>query len=399
MRRIPAAVQDEPPRPSALRLPREAAATVRDLRGGARLAVDGVRRAIGGLEGLHQRLAQVEPPVRGMRVRGPQRGWPAVLYRGLRGTTDLLGGGLDLALASAQASLQDTRAIRTPSEPMPGREALVAALNGLAGDHLHRTDNPLAIPLALSQRDAPTRPRVLVLVHDLGLDALQWRQQGHDHGQSLGAALDCTPLYASYNSGRHVWATGRELAAELETRLSRWPVALEGAWLMGHGLGGLVLRSALHQALRSGMAWPGHVRHLVFLGTPLQGAAGWEGRWPFAQGGLATQALVGPLARLAGRPSDGMQDFTDGRYLELDGAVLQADPLPAGLAGHAIAGAIGAGLDDGLVPVASALGQDALRAGGLPLADADCWTVAGTGHMGLLGSEAVHQKVRHWLSA
>jgi hypothetical protein len=391
-------VPDEPSR-SRPRLPPEVAATVRDLRGGARLAVDGVRRAIGGLESAHQRLTQVEPPVRGMRVPAPHRGWPAVVYRGLRGTTDLLGGGLDLALASVQASLQDTRAREGPAQPMPGREALVAALNGLVGDHLHRTDNPLAITLGLRQRAAPTRPRVLVLVHDLGLDDLQWRQQGHDHGELLADALGCTPLYALYNSGRHVWAAGRELAAELEARLARWPVALQGVSLVGHGLGGLVLRSAMHQAVRSGLAWPGHLRHVVFLGTPLQGARAWQGRWPFEHGGLAAQALVGPLARLAGRRSDGMRDFSEGRYLELEAPAAAGDPLPEGVSGHAIAGAVGAGLDDGLVPVASALGQDSLIGGALELPERQRWTAAGVDHLGLLGSEAVYQKMRHWLSA
>jgi hypothetical protein len=382
-----------------LRLPREAAVTVRDLRGGVRLAVDGVRRAIGGLEAVHQRLAQVEPPVRGVRVAPPHRGWPAVLYRGLRGTTDLLGGGLDLALASVQASVQDTRARPPSNEPMPGRQAVVAALNGLVGDHLHRTDNPLAIPLDLRQRTAGSRGRVLVLVHDLGLDDLQWRQHGHDHGELLGNALGGTPLYALYNSGRHVWATGRELAAELEARLARWPVPLDGVSLIGHGLGGLVLRSALHQALRSGLAWPGHLRHVVFLGTPLQGARPFEGRWPFAHGSLASQALVGPLARLAGRRSDGMRDFGEGRYLELEAAPGDADPLPDGVMGHAIAGAVDAGLDDGLVPVASALAQDTLVGGTLGLPERQRWTAVGVDHLGLLGSEAVYQKMRHWLSA
>jgi hypothetical protein len=379
-------------------LPREAASTVRDLRGGVRLAVDGLRGAIGGLETVHQRLAHIEPPVRGMRVPPPQRGWASVVYRGLRGTTDVLGGGLDLALASVQASLQDTSAARTPAPPAPGREALVAALNAWVGDHLHRTDNPLAITLDLRQRAAPSRPRVLVLVHDIGLDDLQWRRRGHDHGQALAEALGWTPLYALYNSGRHVWSNGRELAAELELRLARWPLPLEGVALVGHGLGGLVLRSALHQALRSGLAWPGHVRHVVYLGTPLRGAPDWDARRPFTAGSLGAQALVGPLARLAGHRSDGMRDFSEGRFLELEPAPADLDPLPAGIGGHAIAGSIGAGLDDGLVPVASALGQEGPSGAALVLDERQRWIAAGVDHPGLLGSESVYQTMRHWLS-
>ncbi|RYY94882.1 MAG: hypothetical protein EOO24_23880 [Comamonadaceae bacterium] len=179
------------------------------MRGGVRLAVDGLRRAIGDVEALHGRLAGVDPPVRGVRVAPPQRGWPAVVYRGMRGTTDLLGGGLDLALASLQASAQGAAPREADEAPSARRVAFLAALNGVAGDHLYRTDNPLAIPLALRQRSAPSRPRVLVLAHDLGLDDLQWTQRGHDHGHALGEALEATPLYVHYNSGRHVWATGQ----------------------------------------------------------------------------------------------------------------------------------------------------------------------------------------------
>jgi hypothetical protein len=67
--------------------------------------------------------------------------------------------------------------------------------------------------------------------------------------------------------------------------------------------------------------------------------------------------------------------------------------------GHAIAGAVDAGLDDGLVPVASALGQDTLVGGTLGLPERHRWTAVGVDHLGLLGSEAVYQKMRHWLSA
>jgi len=54
--------------PSWLPRSRQAAGTVRDLRGGVRLAFDGVRAGIDQLQLAHQRLAQVQPPVQGMRV-------------------------------------------------------------------------------------------------------------------------------------------------------------------------------------------------------------------------------------------------------------------------------------------------------------------------------------------
>ena len=379
-------------------VPHHASSTVRDLRGGLRLALDGMRSAIGRMERLHARVAEVSPPVQGLPTGRPTQGVAAVVYRGLRGTTDLLGGAADLALASLQAGLQHPEHEHAPAQPLPARESLVAALNALAGDHLHRTDNPLATGLHLRQGGI-TLPRVLVLVHDLGLADLQWSRAGHDHGQALATDLPCTPLYVGYNSGRHVWASGRELAAELEQRLARWPVPLQGLALLGHGLGGLVLRSALHHAVRSGRAWPAHLRQLVFLGTPLAGAPLGGTVNLFARRGFGAHAALAPLARLA-RPSDGLADFLDGRFLEQDlpdasGATLTS--LPPGAQAYAIAGCIGQGLGDGLVPEASALGLqgDTL---GLGLDEAHRWRADGVDHLGLLASEAVSHKLRQWLA-
>jgi hypothetical protein len=389
----------DPSAPPPPPLPRPASAAVRDLRGGVRLAMDGVHATIGRLEDVHHRLAEVSPPVRGLQPGGPERGWPAMLYRGLRGTTDLVGGALDLALATLQAGLQSPPRTAGPQAPAPTRESVVAVLNALVGDHLHRTDNPLAIATQLHQRDAPARPRVLVLVHDLGLNDLQWRQGGQDHGAALAAALDCTPLYAAYNSGRHAWSTGRELAAELEQRLAHWRVPVESLVLLGHGLGGLVLRSALHQAVRSGQGWPAHLRKLVFLGTPLGGA---PGTGPDRLFGLVggPQSALAPLARLARRRSDGMDDFVAGRFLEQDlpNDAPTLTSLPPGAHAYAVAGRLGDGDGDGLVPEASALGRDPLAGRGLALADDRRWVAQGVDHVGLLRSDAVLQALRRWLA-
>jgi hypothetical protein len=365
--------------------------------------VDALRKGIDRVETAQARITQVDPPVRGVRLGRPDSSWRAVVYRGLRGTTDLAGGALDLALASVQASLIDPQRERQPPEPAPSREAVVAALNALLGDHLHRTDNPLAVRLQLRGRGATPLPRVLVLVHDLGLNDLQWRQGGQDHGQALAEALGATPVYALYNSGRSVAATGRELAAELEVLLAHWRVPLPQVVLLGHGLGGLVLRSALHQAHRAGMAWSGRVRQLMFLGTPHHGV---DRPGDLLRGlGMGPAAAVLPLGRWAQRRSPGMLDFLEGRVLEDDARTglpaaqnATAGVIP-GLATYAIAGSTGNGRGDGVVPVDSALGRHPVASRDLLLPEAHRWVSHGTNHIGLLRSEAVFQKMRQWLSA
>lgn len=387
------------PRPARRR---QASLAVRDLRGGMQLAFDTVRAAIGGAERLHQRVADISPPVRGVRVGRPTTGWPAVAYRGLRGTADFVGGSLDLALASVQASLQDPARERSPRRPLPARETVAAALNAVAGDHLSRTGNPLAIATAIRQGGVLPQARVLLLVHDLGLNDLQWRQGRHDHGEALAAALGCTPLYATYNSGRHVWAVARELATELEGLLARWPVPVEGLALVGHGLGGLVVRSAVHQAQRSGLAWPAHLKHLVFLGTPWLGALSPRDLDPLTLATLRPLAALLPAATFAGLRSEGMDDFLAGRWLDPElppeQAAAMSDPLPPGVQACAVAGASGDGKGDGIVAIGSALARGE---GPQPMTfgEGHAFTADGVDHRGLLRSEAVLQAMRRWLSA
>lgn len=389
------------PDPTSSLRPRHAASTVLDLRGGVRLAFDGLRAALRAVEATHHRLAQLDPPVRGVEPGRPDRGWPAVVYRSLRGTTDLVGGGLDLVLASAQAWLQDPHRDLTPPGPRPTRQAVVAALNALLGDHLQRTDNPLAVKLSL-RAEGVRLPRALVLVHDLGMSDLQWGQHGQDTGSALAASFGATPVFVRYNSGRHVWTTGHDLASALEQEIARWPARLDSVAVVGHGMGGLVLRSALHQAVRSGMAWPAVLRKIVFLGTPHAGAHPGHAFDLLVSGGLGARAPLA-LARLSSRRSEGIADFLLGRWLEHDLAPTPAspmpDPWPPGACAYAVAGSVGSGADDGLVPVASALGRDPVPGRDLQLPEANRWIASGVDHLGLLRHPDVLRTLRQWMAA
>jgi hypothetical protein len=385
---------------------RHAPAAVRDLRGGIRLMLDGVQRAIDEAQAMQQRFSTVQPrPLHADARPHSERRWPTYAWHGLRSSAELVGGGLDLALASVQASLLSPRIQREPEPSRPLRDAVVAALNGVAGDHLHRTDNPLATTMQLQVRGA-VHPRVLVLVHDLGLGAAQWHQRGHDHGESLAAACGATAVYVHYNSGRAVADNGLELAMEIERVAAGWPVAITRIDLLGHGLGGLVMRSAIHQAQRSGLGWAGRVGTLLFLGTPLQGGALPTGPRHWLQ--RATH-LPAALARLSRRTSAGMADFAEGRYLPAGMAAPQpgdtlavmsaAEPWPAPQAWHLVAGSIGDGSGDGVVPVASALARDAgATLPVLPVPEGNRFIDPGCDHQSLLSSRPAFEQMRAWLA-
>lgn len=418
-------------------MPKRPAQTLGDVRGGVRLVIDGVHGVTGIVEAMHRRIARVAPPWRPF-PEGNAAGIPGLVYRSIHGTTRLVGQGLDAALAGLQALPTDQLPGLQDALPRPRRDALVAALNGVVGDHLERTGNPLAIRMQLLRRDdrfdatqlPPPGPDVLLLIHGLCMNDRQWTRAGHDHGQALAQALGFTPVYARYNSGLHISTNGRELALRLEQLLQDWPVPVHTLTIIGHSMGGLVARSAVHQAKQAGMAWPGQLRRLMFLGTPHHGAPLERGgNW--LHQGLGLSAYAAPLTRLSGLRSAGITDLRHGNLLDEDGAdnrfaaraTQPVLPLPAGVACYAVAGTLGlspeagendtghansrsaAGrlpgiewLGDGLVPLASALGRHAKPTRDLHIPASQTWTGRGIHHLDLLASKRVYQQLRRWLA-
>jgi pimeloyl-ACP methyl ester carboxylesterase len=123
-------------------------------------------------------------------------------------------------------------------------------------------------------------PRVAVFLHGLAETEEWWRRRsapsaGEDRrpfGVRLRRDLGMTPVELRYNTGLHVSDNGARLAELLERLVAAWPVPVEDLVLVGHSMGGLVARSACHQAGELGHAWCGALRHVVTLGTPHHGA-------------------------------------------------------------------------------------------------------------------------------
>jgi pimeloyl-ACP methyl ester carboxylesterase len=390
------------------KLPRRPAGLVGDARGGVKLAIDGVRGVTGIVEAMHSRIARVPPPL-GTLADAPTRGITGLVYRSIRGTTGLVGKGLDTALAGVHALLTASAQDLGEEAAMPRRDAVISALNGVVGDHLERTGNPLGLKMELRPQEA-TGPKVLVLIHGLCMNNRQCTRGGHDHGLALAESLGYTPVYARYNSGRHIAANGHDLAAELE-RLLQGPVPLESLAIIGHSMGGLVARSAVHQATEAGMAWPRRLRQMIFLGSPHHGAPLERGgNW--LHRGLGISPYVAPFTRLSGLRSAGITDLRHGNLLKGDGAgdrfaqrdTREAVPLPAGVGCYAVAGTLGEGahdewLGDGLVSLASALGRHAKPTRDLRIAPSRMFVARGVNHLDLLSSPVVYERLRRWLAA
>ena len=410
-------VRFESPRMSSTTPTAAPAASVRtadDLRGVGRLAIDAVTGVTDLVEAMHRTISGVAPPL-GKALPGPTGGISGLVYRSVRGVTRLVGQGIDSALAAASPLLRET-------QPLPMRDAAVAALNGVYGDHLVRSGNPLAIPMTLRRDAAPLQldaaslrhslpdlgPHLLVALHGLCMNDRQWLRKGHDHAAMLAAEFGYTPLYLHYNSGRHVADNGRDLAQLLEQLVRAWPVPVESLTLLGHSMGGLLARSAAHQSQL--LEWPRHLRNMVFLGTPHHGA-------PLERAGnwfdtlLSQSPYSAPFLRLGESRSAGIKDL---RFGHVTDAVPRGRhrhdtrdpvPLPSGVPCFAIAATRGRAdraveklPSDGLVPISSALGLHHVPGHSLEIPETRRWIAHECSHFDLLSRADVHARLREWLA-
>jgi len=388
---------------------------VADLRGASRLAIEATKGITELVQQMHVTIGS-GPAILGRPLEGPVRLITGIVYGGVRGATSLVGAGIDGALAQLAPLLGE-------GTPGPEREAVLAALNGVLGDYLDETNNPLAIDMQIRPRAVAAGPgsegargenrTLLVLVHGLCMNDLLWRQSGHDHGEALARDLGYEPVYLHYNSGRHISANGREFASLLDRYVSGLEEPPDGIVIVGHSMGGLVTRSACRVAEVEGFAWRDRLRAIVFLGTPHHGA-------PLEQGGPWVETFLGvsrysaPFARLGKIRSAGVTDLRFGNVLDehwqgRDRFELGSDPrtplpLPDGIACYAVAGILAGGVvgdiaGDGLVPVDSALGAHDDPDLTLALPEDHQWTGEGVGHLDLLDRPEVYQTVRAWLAS
>jgi pimeloyl-ACP methyl ester carboxylesterase len=389
-----------------------------ELRAASKLAVDATQRVTRVVEDMHRTIAS-GPPALGRPLALPARVLTSVVYGWIRGVTGLVGMGVDAALAPLTPLLGE-------SAPSEERAAVVAALNGVIGDYLVETSNPLATEMVfchegreLVLRSASLREvfpdtdgRLLVLVHGSGMHEGQWAWRGHDHGAALARELGFSAIYLRYNSGLHISENGRAFAALLEELVAAWPVPVKEISILGHSMGGLVARSACRAAESAGLAWRSRLVRYVSLGTPHHGS-------PLERAGNIFHSLLGvssysaPIARLARLRSAGVTDLRFGNVLdehwegkqrfdhEID--TRASLPLPDGVACHAIAASLSRSdaakpRGDGLVPIPSALGKHERSELGLDFPEANQWIAFETGHLDLLNRPEVYERLRSWFA-
>ena len=376
-------------------MPRVTRTHVSDARGASRLLLDGSAGVVDVVERMHRTIQRRPWPV-GQPVQEVTRGITGFVYRSVRGSMRVIGRGLDASLAPLEGLLP-------AGETTPGREVFVSIVNGVYGDYLARTENPLAIEMQILHDSTAPTDRLLVLAHGLCMSNQQWTRDGYSHGAALADALGFTPLYLRYNSGLPIAENGRLLADRLETLVRNWPRPVRELTILGHSMGGLVARSACLAAAEREYQWPQSLRRLVFLGTPHHGA-------PLERGGhgldylLALSPYSAPFTRLGKSRSAGIQDLRHGT-ITADGH--RPVPLPADVKCYAVAASLGERrsplkdrvVGDGLVPLDSALGRHPERARALRIPKQHRWVGFGMGHLELLHRPEVYAQLHEWLAA
>ena len=388
------------------------------LRGGTRLVFDVVEGITSSVERMHESIAS--PPIPGLGRRPRAHGMIAAsVYSAIRGVNGLL----------REAADGGYRLVEEGADPAgfsPAELRAVSALNGAVGDHLEATGNPLALPMTLLREGvvispgesavppADASPHLALFVHGLGLSELSWQGQGDSMGDRLRDELGLCPLYLRYNTGRHISTNGREFASLLEALCANWPVPVESISLVGHSMGGLVIRSACWSAEQSGADWLPRLRRVVCLGSPHHGA-------PLEKAGHALDVALQriPYAEplvFGKRRSAGIKDLRHGNLLDEDWRGRDPDaplpdsrrpvPLLPGVEYYFAAGTVGRSrqdlkgeiLGDLLVRLDSAVGahRDDLKR--LDIKPEHCRVYFRKNHFDLQTDEQVKQQLVAWCS-
>jgi len=381
-----------------------------DVRGTARMAVDAAEATANVVEKMH-RTIQMRPSPLGVPVSDGTGGITGLVYRGVRRGIRLVGQAIEVSLARVAR-------LAPEGKSSPARDAYRSVMNGVCGDYLVQTGNPLAIDMSLRFRGGPVslsdpesifeqhsdvtpkKKKLLVLVHGLCMNDRHWNRDGHDHGAALANELGYLPLYLRYNSGLQISSNGKALAELLETLIRNWTQPVEELAILGHSMGGLVARSACHHGRVAGHAWLKHLSKLVFLGTPHLGA-------PLERGGNGLEFVMDlspysiPLTRISRARSAGITDLRRGTI----SATQHSVPLPSGVKCYALAAVRAAKrntlserlVGDGLVPLDSALGQHRDTARKLAIPKARQWVGYRMGHSDLLSRPDVYARLYSWL--
>ncbi len=392
-----------------------------DIRGAGNLTIDAITGITNLVESMHHTIASFGG-ILGEPNQNRATGITGMVYRNIRTVSGLVGGSIDLLLKQFSSLLGEKCS-------SPEREVVLAALNGVLGDHLATRNNPLAIRMQFRRNGVPltmgdqafnqsvrqSNGKIALMVHGSCMNDLLWNRRGHDHGAALARDLGYLPVYLRYNTGLHISQNGREFADLIEVFIKQLPQPIELV-IIAHSMGGLVSRSAYHYGKVAGHSWLNHLLKIVFLGTPHHGA-------PLERAGnwidiiLEISPYSKPFSRLGKIRSAGVTDLRYGNILDEDWKGRDrfeysrdrriAVPLPDGLKCYTIAATTSEKssilgdklIGDGLVTLNSALGRHKNADLNLLFPETHQWIARDMNHLDLLNHFEVYETIKHWLES
>ena len=323
-------------------------------------------------------------------------------------------------------------------DDVPAGRVALAILNGAHGDLVERAAPALAVRMSVRSggKPVPLDPgaiagvfpdatgSIAVLLHGLTENEAAWCFKAERHhgsrdityGTLLHRDLGMTPVFLRFNTGLHISDNGRALDDLLAALVDAWPVPVQDVVLVGHSMGGLVARSALHQAgggTADAKPWTHLVRDTVTLGSPHLGAPLERGVHQLTHA-LGRLPETRPLATLLRLRSVGIKDLRHGTLVEADWTDRDLDDVVPGKHTHVPlhdgarhfvvlvtlsrnpAGRAADLLGDLLVPPRSASG-DTGDDDRLAFPPDHVHRLGGLHHFDLLNHPLVYERIRAWL--
>lgn len=389
-----------------------------DLQGIEGLTIDAIIGITDIVEALHHTINSFSWLL-GSPNQDRTSGITGMVYRNIRTITKIVGKTIDILLGQLSSILGKRRA-------SSGQEGVLAALNGVLGDHLVIRNNPLAIPIQfrkngkrlteqmLFEAIQQSNGKLLIMVHGSCMNDLLWNRKGHDHGTALASDLGFPVIYLLYNSGLHISENGKRFSDLLEKLITQSNQQIE-LFFIAHSMGGLVSRSACYYAEISGYSWLKHLQKIVFMGTPHHGSL-------LEKGGNWINFLMEispyskPFSRLGKIRSSGITDLRYGNLVDNDwkGRIrfgLSGDPrtpipLPKNVDCYSIAATTCKEdanklyddlIGDMLVPLSSALGKHKNAEFNLSFPENQKYVARNLNHLDLLNDTKVYEILKNWL--
>lgn len=345
----------------------------------------------------------------------------STIYKGIKLSTKIASASIDNSLGFINQHIGITPSFNDKND-------YLSILNGIIGDHLQKTDNSLAIPMHLKVSDKlltletnelkkiipNPKNKILLMVHGLCMNDSKWTRENHNHGSKIAEELEYDVVYLNYNSGLHISTNGQKLNNTLESLVALWPVSIKEISIIGHSMGGLVSRSAIHYGQIEKNSWVKRIKNIAFLGTPHLGA-------PLEKLGnhvnhiLDSFMITKPIAKLAKLRSDGIKDLRYGNIVDEDWKKKENSQqkanektivqLPKNINCFSIAANISKEnnlktrlVGDGLVQISSALGQSRNKHNCLNFKENNTAIIYNTNHNELLNNLEVYGKLKDWFN-